>query len=54
LGLCRAKARRYKGNIRKRLLSHWNHENPAGWRIYEGGGGGKGKIVVICFVGRSR
>lgn len=25
----------------------------ARWRIYEGGGGVKGKIVVLCYVGRS-
>lgn len=50
-----------KGKVRERLLSHWNRENSTdeaiwnhgGWRIYEGGGGVKGKILVLCFEWRS-
>jgi len=35
LALCRAKARRTKGNIRQRLLSHWDHEKPADLAIWD-------------------
>jgi hypothetical protein len=51
------------GEVVDRRLEHENGEAglaqtlifdvSGGWRIYEGGGGVKGKVLMFCFVGRS-